>query len=33
MPPNVRRTLAQASPKRALLRDIKHVVILMQEKS
>ena len=31
MPPNVRRALAQDSPKRALLRDIKHVVILMQE--
>jgi phospholipase C len=31
MPPNVRRALAQSAPKNAALRDIKHVVILMQE--
>ncbi|MGH9666414.1 MAG: alkaline phosphatase family protein, partial [Bryobacteraceae bacterium] len=31
MPPNVRRALAQEPPKRNLLRDIKHVVLLMQE--
>lgn len=31
MPPNVRRALAQAPTKRSLLRDVKHVVILMQE--
>src|SRR5450755_1007458 len=30
MPPNVRRALAAAPPP-ALLRDIKHVVLLMQE--
>ncbi|HEX4231589.1 MAG TPA: alkaline phosphatase family protein [Bryobacteraceae bacterium] len=31
MPPNVRRVLAQDSPKLSSLRDIKHVVLLMQE--
>jgi phospholipase C len=31
MPPNIQRVLAQEPPKRGLLRDIKHVVILMQE--
>ncbi len=31
MPPNVRRVLAQAAPQQASLRDIKHVVMLMQE--
>jgi phospholipase C len=31
MPPNVRRVLAQEPPRRASLKDIKHVVILMQE--
>jgi len=31
MPPNVRRALAQGTAKNASLRDIKHVVILMQE--
>lgn len=31
MPPNVRRMLAKEPAKRSLLRDIKHVVILMQE--
>jgi phospholipase C len=31
MPPNVRRALAQEAPKRGSLRDVKHVVILMQE--
>src|SRR6185437_9856181 len=31
MPPNVRRALAQDAPKLKSLRDIKHVVILMQE--
>jgi len=31
MPPNVRRALAQAAPKNPALKDIKHVVILMQE--
>jgi phospholipase C len=31
MPPNVRRALAQEPPRRASLKDIKHVVILMQE--
>src|SRR4051812_10825152 len=31
MPPNVRRALAQDPPRSSLLRDIKHVVILMQE--
>ncbi|MGC2657347.1 MAG: alkaline phosphatase family protein [Bryobacteraceae bacterium] len=31
MPPNVRRALAQDMPKLSSLRDIKHVVLLMQE--
>jgi phospholipase C len=31
MPPNVQRALAKDPPKRSLLRDIRHVVILMQE--
>src|SRR5271170_6808766 len=31
MPPNVQRMLAQTSPSRGSLRDIKHVVVLMQE--
>ena len=31
MPPNVRRVLAEAPPKEGSLRDIKHVVMLMQE--
>src|SRR6185437_4779054 len=31
MPPNVRRALAQTEPKNPALKDIKHVVILMQE--
>ena len=31
MPPNVRRALAQAPTSKASLRDIKHVVLLMQE--
>ena len=31
MPPNVRRALAQEAPKLSSLRDIKHVVLLMQE--
>jgi phospholipase C len=31
MPPNVRRMLAQETPKNSSLRDIKHVVLLMQE--
>lgn len=31
MPPNVRRVLAQGAPKDGSLRDIKHVVLLMQE--
>jgi phospholipase C len=31
MPPNVRRALAQAPPRQGSLRDIKHVVLLMQE--
>jgi phospholipase C len=31
MPPNVRRLLAQERPKNSSLRDIKHVVMLMQE--
>lgn len=31
MPPNVRRLLAQGHPKNGSLRDIKHVVLLMQE--
>ena len=31
MPPNIRRMLAQAPPQRMSLKDIKHVVILMQE--
>ncbi|MEO6909745.1 MAG: alkaline phosphatase family protein, partial [Edaphobacter sp.] len=31
MPPNVRKLLAQGPPKNSSLRDIKHVVVLMQE--
>jgi phospholipase C len=31
MPPNVRRALAEAPPKTNSLRDIKHLVLLMQE--
>ncbi len=31
MPPNVQRMLAQNPPRRGSLRDIKHVVVLMQE--
>jgi len=31
MPPNVRRLLAQGPPKHGSMRDIKHVVVLMQE--
>ncbi len=31
MPPNLRRVLAQTSPPKGSLRDIKHVVLLMQE--
>ena len=31
MPPNVRRALAEAPPKTGSLRDIKHIVMLMQE--
>jgi phospholipase C len=31
LPPNVRRALAQEPPRRGSLRDIKHVVLLMQE--
>ena len=31
MPPNVQRLLAQGPPKNGSLRDIKHVVLLMQE--
>ena len=31
MPPNVRRALAQDPVRRASLKDIKHVVLLMQE--
>ncbi|HEY4232908.1 MAG TPA: alkaline phosphatase family protein [Lacipirellulaceae bacterium] len=31
MPPNVRRALAQTEPAHGSLRDIKHVVLLMQE--
>jgi phospholipase C len=31
MPPNLRRALAQAPPRNGALRDIKHVVLLMQE--
>jgi phospholipase C len=31
MPPNVRRLLAQGPPKNGSLRDIKHVVLLMQK--
>lgn len=31
MPPNVRRALAQGPPRHGSLRDIKHVVLLMQE--
>lgn len=31
MPPSVRRALAQEAPRKGSLRDIKHVVLLMQE--
>lgn len=31
LPPSVRRALAQQAPRRGSLRDIKHVVLLMQE--
>jgi phospholipase C len=31
LPPNVRRALAQDAPRRGSLKDIKHVVLLMQE--
>src|SRR5215470_12628281 len=31
MPPNVRRALAETPPRQGSLRDIKHVVLLMQE--
>jgi phospholipase C len=31
MPPNVRRALATAAPRQMSIRDIKHVVLLMQE--
>jgi len=31
MPPNVRRMLAQQSPRTSSIRDVKHVVMLMQE--
>src|SRR6476469_7741440 len=31
MPPNVRRMLASEPPARGSIRDIKHVVVLMQE--
>ena len=31
LPPNVRRALAQEPPRRGSLRDVKHVVLLMQE--
>jgi len=31
LPPNVRRALAEASPRGGSLRDIKHIVLLMQE--
>ena len=31
LPPNVRRALAQSPPRQGSLRDIKHVVMLMQE--
>ena len=31
MPPNLRRVLAQDQPREGSLRDIKHVVLLMQE--
>ena len=31
MPPNLRRVLAQPQPTQGSLRDIKHVVMLMQE--
>ncbi len=31
LPPNVRRALAQSSSRRGSLRDIKHIVLLMQE--
>src|SRR5271156_1486033 len=31
LPPNLRRALAQEPPRQGSLRDIKHVVMLMQE--
>ena len=31
MPPNVQRALAQGPPKRSSMRDVKHIVMLMQE--
>ncbi len=31
LPPNLRRALAQPAPRQGSLRDIKHVVLLMQE--
>src|ERR1700743_329280 len=31
LPPNLRRALAQEAPRKGSLRDIKHVVLLMQE--
>jgi len=31
MPPNVRKLMAQSAPRRGSLKDIKHVVLLMQE--
>src|ERR1700748_598014 len=31
MPPNVQRVLAQGTPRRGSLKDIKHIVMLMQE--
>ncbi len=31
MPPNVQRALAQGAPKHGSLKDIEHVVLLMQE--
>src|ERR1700723_2992266 len=31
MPPNVQRVLAQGQPKQSSMRDIRHVVMLMQE--
>src|SRR5437868_2389663 len=31
MPPNLRRALAERAPRQGSLRDIKHIVLLMQE--